>query len=336
MGYLGPTPMEFVAPGGIRVATADAPADSYPGTDFNSAFFTVSINPHLTAAECERFTDSPLATQNLVAPKEQPVKKINGVEFHGVGLGFGGLGHQFSGAYYHGFSRGSCYELGYGMATSGYGAVDDMKQVDHGKVSTILEKILSTVAIHSPTTSDAVDSPSNAAGLPPRKPDTPAMAQWKALIPSIQGVLTHTSGFDCPGHREDIGIVDAADITGESTSYALVDFCQGGAYTDWIVAMQLEAGQPVPAHFRRGNKVIDLGFAQGASVMNAVDVKLVPKKKAIYDLFSGNDAKGHLAKCGANAYVWNASARTFDWNVRLTKQAKRSYCHSAQLLLQQH
>lgn len=163
------------------------------------------------------------------------------------------------------------------------------------------------------------------------------MAQWKALIPSIRGVLAHSSGFDCPGHREDIGIIDAADITGEGTSYALVDFCQGGAYTDWIVAMQLEAGQPVPAHFRKGNKVIDVGFAQGASVMNTVAVKLVPEKNAIYDLFSGNDGNGHLAKCGANAYVWNASAKTFDWNARLTKQATRSYCRSAhQLMLEQH
>jgi hypothetical protein len=56
-----------------------------------------------------------------------------------VRVSFGGLGHQFSGTYYHGFSRGSCYELGYGMATAGYGAVDGMKQVDYGKVFSILE-----------------------------------------------------------------------------------------------------------------------------------------------------------------------------------------------------
>jgi hypothetical protein len=62
--------------------------------------------------------------------------------------------------------------------------------------------------------------------------------------------------------------VDAADLTGDGLSYALVDFCPGGAYTDWIVAMQLEGGKPVPLRFRKAKgEVLDLGFAQGASVI---------------------------------------------------------------------
>jgi hypothetical protein len=40
MGYLGPTPMEFVAPGGVRVVTIETPTDSYPGTDFVNAFLS--------------------------------------------------------------------------------------------------------------------------------------------------------------------------------------------------------------------------------------------------------------------------------------------------------
>ena len=154
LGYLGPTPMEFVAPGGVRVVTIETPTDSYPGTDFVNAFFTVSINPYLTKGECDQFTDDPAATW------KQPVKKISGVEFHGVRVSFGGLGHQFSGTYYHGFSRGSCYELGYGMATAGYGAVDGMKQVDYGKVFSILEKVLGTVTMRTPATGAAANSSS--------------------------------------------------------------------------------------------------------------------------------------------------------------------------------
>jgi hypothetical protein len=127
---------------------------------------------------------------------------------------------------------------------------------------------------------------------PPRKPDTPAVAQWKAPIPVIQGVLTR-SGFNCPGDRINVEIVDASDLSEDGLSYALVDFCPGGAYTDWIVAMQLENGKPVPPRFRNANgEVLDLGFAQGASVMHTVDVKLVPGKKAIHDLFSDNDGAG--------------------------------------------
>ncbi len=128
-----------------------------------------------------------------------------------------------------------------------------------------------------------------------------------------------------------VEIVDASDLTDSRLSYALVDFCPGGAYTDWIVAMRLERGQPVLARFRKANgEVLDPEFAQGASVMHSADVTLVPEKKAVYEVFSDNDGAGHLAKCGAKAYVWNANSKTFDWNAQLTKQATRSYCRSLQ------
>jgi hypothetical protein len=88
------------------------------------------------------------------------------------------------------------------------------------------------------------------------------MVQWKTLTLAIQVVLTR-SGFDCPGDRMQIEIVDASDVTSHGLSYALIDFCPGGAYTDWIVAMQLHGGKPVPVRFRRANgEDIDLGFAQ--------------------------------------------------------------------------
>jgi hypothetical protein len=141
IGYLGRTPMEFVGSGGVRIVTVEPPADSYPGTDYVNAFFTVSVNSHLSKGECEEFSDSP-ATRKL-----QAVKKISGIEFHGAQVGLGGAGHQFGGVYYHGFSRGSCHELAYGLATAGYGAVDGMKKVDNGKVFSILEKVLSTVTV---------------------------------------------------------------------------------------------------------------------------------------------------------------------------------------------
>jgi hypothetical protein len=154
MGYLGPIPMEFVAPGGVRVVTIETPTDSYPGTDFVNAFFTLSINPYLTKGECEQFTDYPLAA------RKQPGKKISGVRFEGVGIGFAGLGHQAGGPYYHGFSTGFCYELGYGIATAGYGAVDGMKQVDGARVFSILENVLETVTIRPPGRGGAANSPS--------------------------------------------------------------------------------------------------------------------------------------------------------------------------------
>ena len=164
MGYLGPIPMEFVAPGGVRVVTIETPTDSYPGTDFVNAFFTVSINPYLTKGECEQFMDDPplalLEELHVKKIPKEPVKTISGVRFQGVRIGFAGLGHQAGGPYYHGFSRGSCYELGYGMATAGYGAVDGMKQVDGAKVFSILENVLETVTIRTPANGGAANSPS--------------------------------------------------------------------------------------------------------------------------------------------------------------------------------
>jgi hypothetical protein len=154
MGYLGPVPMDFVAPGGVRVATIGTPTGSYPGTDFVNAFFTVSVNRYLTNAECEQFADD-----FALASRKKPVKKISGVNFQGIRIGTAGLGHQFSGAYYHGFSGGYCYELGYGVATAGYGAVDGMKHVDSAEVFSILEKVLGTVMLRIPARG-AASSPS--------------------------------------------------------------------------------------------------------------------------------------------------------------------------------
>jgi hypothetical protein len=142
MGYLGPVPMEFVVPGGVRIATIEAPAGSYPGTDFVSAFFTVSVNPYLTNAKCKQFTDD-LA----VARQKELMKEISGVKFYGVQVGSAGLSHQFSGVYFYGFSEGSCYEIGYGVATAGYGAIDGIKQVDSRGIFSTLENVLSTVSL---------------------------------------------------------------------------------------------------------------------------------------------------------------------------------------------
>jgi hypothetical protein len=127
LGYLGPIPMEFAAPGGERLATIELPADHYPNTDFNAAFVTVSVNQYLTREECDPLAGGVPQSQKTIT------LKIDGLEFHGAEEGDGGLGHQFWGAYYHAFLAGICYELGEGIATSGYGAVDGMKKLDGNK-----------------------------------------------------------------------------------------------------------------------------------------------------------------------------------------------------------
>jgi len=136
LGYLGPIPMEFVAPGGVRVVTVKMPKDAYPGTDLGITFFTVSLNEYLTQKECEQFPDD-------VSGIRKPVtKNVSGIVFHGLEQGEGGMSHEFAATYYHGFTRGWCYELGEGVATAGYGAVDGMKKVDEAKLFAILDRIV--------------------------------------------------------------------------------------------------------------------------------------------------------------------------------------------------
>jgi hypothetical protein len=154
LGYLGTIPMKFTAPGGVRVVTVALPRNSYPETDFNTAFVTLSVNQHLMRDECEAFPDD-------VPGSGKPItKKFSGIEFHGSKQSYAGLGHQFFGFYYHAFSAGSCYELGDGIATSGYGAVDGMKKLDEKQVFAILYKILQSVTIHAAKAGVVSPSPS--------------------------------------------------------------------------------------------------------------------------------------------------------------------------------
>jgi hypothetical protein len=145
LGYLGSIPMEFVAPRGIRVVTVEAPSGSYSGTDFVDAFFTVSVNRHLTQDECAQF---PSDLSSMSKPAGE--REIDGIEFYSIEQGGAGMSHQWGATYFHGFSDGACYEIGYGLATAGYGAVDGMKQVNSGEVIAILECILKSVAIGPP------------------------------------------------------------------------------------------------------------------------------------------------------------------------------------------
>ena len=159
------------------------------------------------------------------------------------------------------------------------------------------------------------------------KPDSPAVVLWRPLAPSIQKTLEENDQ-NCVG-APPAGIVDAFGMSSDALSVALVDFCGRGAYTNSIVAMRLDHGEPVLARFRDAKgKKIEKEFASGASAINTVSVKLVAEKKAIFDLFAENDSNGKLAKCGVKAYVWNAKSQTFDKDSRLSKTASTEYCRS--------
>jgi hypothetical protein len=162
----------------------------------------------------------------------------------------------------------------------------------------------------------------------PRKPDSPAVVQWKARTPAIEKALSRDKFFGVP--EWPVAVVDAFGGSDDKLSVVLVVCGHGGAYSDAIVALRLERGQPVLAKLRDAKgKHVENGFLIGASVMHSVDVKLVPEKKAIYDMYSESDSDGRpAAKCGVKAYVWNSKSRTFDLDTRLSRTASEDYCRS--------
>jgi hypothetical protein len=50
-----PVPMNFVQPGGVALAAVELPETGFSNTDFDSAFFNVSVHKGLTADQCSEF-----------------------------------------------------------------------------------------------------------------------------------------------------------------------------------------------------------------------------------------------------------------------------------------
>jgi hypothetical protein len=137
--------MNFIEPGGLTVAAVVLPEDSYPGTDFASAFFNISVNRSLSAEACGKFglTDSVHPDEPAVAAKV----KIAGKEFDQV-EDFGGEAiKQADAKYYHLYENGACYEFALGLGTAGYGVEEGIEPVDRAQVFAKLEKILATVKL---------------------------------------------------------------------------------------------------------------------------------------------------------------------------------------------
>jgi hypothetical protein len=140
---LGPLQMDFVQPGGMTVAAIELPRNSYPGTDFSSAFFSVSINPELSAAQCEQFA-FPLNLHPENDPGSPAKATIGGTEFKMVeDFGTPEKKEPLM-KYYHRFENGSCYEFTMGLGTI---AGDGVQPVDREQVFRKLEQILATVKL---------------------------------------------------------------------------------------------------------------------------------------------------------------------------------------------
>jgi len=161
-GDLGPFQMDFVHAGGVTLAAVKLPDNSYPGTDFKSAFVNLSVNPGMTSEACTQFA-FPEASAGVdpSSPEKIGKVKIGAIEFNQVENSSAAIMKQTDAKYYHVFSNGNCYEFALAIGTEGDGAVGGITPVDRKQVFGKLERILATVKLQ-PTVAPETEAPASA------------------------------------------------------------------------------------------------------------------------------------------------------------------------------
>jgi hypothetical protein len=144
LGYLGPIPMHFAAPGGIRLATVEPPQGLHLGTNFVNEFFTVSALYGSMEAVCADF-NIPAESRGAAV-----TRRVDGIQFRGFAEHSAASMHQYNGIYLHAFVNETCYEIGYGVATAGSISSDGLKNINQDNLFRKLEKFLDSVRISQP------------------------------------------------------------------------------------------------------------------------------------------------------------------------------------------
>jgi hypothetical protein len=175
----GPVSMNFTQPGGTALAAVSLPATSFPGTDFESGLFNVSVNKSLTAEQCATFASpqpDPKASGDSMANTNSQSSKlvIGDLELQSAETVAAEGSKQSDAKYFHVFQNGACYEFALKVGTIGSDTETATKHVDHDKVFSRLEKILATVKITPAATPEVVASAPHEASKETAAPETPA------------------------------------------------------------------------------------------------------------------------------------------------------------------
>ena len=140
---LGPVKTNYIAPGGVTVAAIELPRSSYPGTDFTSAYFGVSVNSSMSKDQCEAF-----AFPKSDHPENEPTQvsrvKIAGKEYSMVEDQGASEKQEARLKYFHHFENGNCYEFSMGLGTSDANLAG-LKPVNRSLVFGRMEQMLATV-----------------------------------------------------------------------------------------------------------------------------------------------------------------------------------------------
>jgi hypothetical protein len=143
---VGDVPMNFIQPGGVAIATVAVPGNSYPGTDFASAFFNVNVNRSLSEQECAHFAfvDTNNADGESV---DAETVKIGSTDMERTSSFSANAIKQAETHYYHSYENGACYEYVLGLGTEGFATEGGIEHVNRDEVFAKLEKVLATVKI---------------------------------------------------------------------------------------------------------------------------------------------------------------------------------------------
>ncbi|MGH9644517.1 MAG: hypothetical protein ACRD3Q_19105 [Terriglobales bacterium] len=182
-------PMNFVAPGGMSVATVALPSTQYAGTDFQAGLFRVNLNRSVSADQCSHFAfvdtsdadGEPIDAENV---KVGTIDMKMTSEFAGNAL------RQTETRYYHNYENGACYEYVLGLGTAGIGQ-QGVEAVDRDQVFGRLEKILASVKIpaaeeQSAQTADTPKPEAQKQEVQPQEAQTPAAEKPNADKPAAQ------------------------------------------------------------------------------------------------------------------------------------------------------
>jgi len=142
---LGQLKTNYVQPGAVTVAAIELPRSSYPGTDFTSAYFGVSVNSTMSKEQCEVF-----AFPKSEHPENEPTSvskvKIAGTEYAMVEDQSGADKDEGRLKYFHHFENGNCYEFSMGLGTTD-ATVAGLKPVNRSLVFGRMEQMLASVKL---------------------------------------------------------------------------------------------------------------------------------------------------------------------------------------------
>ncbi len=126
--------------GQFTLARIEIPKGFYPDTDFESGYFSLSLNQDLDQQQCESVL--PLGPDGTVGTD---TVTIHGVDFRWMETDSGGRGSALKLRNYVTFTNGICYELEMGVKTSNEDGL--ARELDPDQVMRRLDAILRTVTI---------------------------------------------------------------------------------------------------------------------------------------------------------------------------------------------